>query len=914
MSETSTASAPSKSPSHVYPFGGASTEGGAGLADVLGGKGASLAEMSHLGLPVPPGFTISTAVCKAYYDDGETLPSQLMASVHQALAEVEATTGKKFGDRDQPLLLAVRSGARASMPGMLDTILDLGLNDETVLGLAKGAGDERFAYDTYRRFIQMFGDVVLGVDHYVFEDILETYRNLNGFAREVDLQAVDWKDVIGQYKAAIEEQTGEAFPSETKAQLRLAIEAVLRSWKSPHAVTFRRLHGIDDDFGTAVIVQAMVFGNMDETSATGVAFTRNPSTGAREIYGEYLANAQGEDIVSGVRTPHLLTKAAREELGAETSSLEELMPETFKELSGYFENLETHFGDMQDVEFTVEKGKVWMLQTRRGKRTAEAAIRIAVEMVDEGILTSDQAVMSIDAQSLNQLLHPTIDPAGKRDLVVKGLPASPGAAVGEVVFDPEDAEVMKAQGRQVILVRVETSPEDVAGMQASVGVLTARGGMTSHAAVVARSMGLPCVVGASALRVEVDQGRFRCGGRVFYKGDTITIDGTSGEIYGGEAPLTQPELSGNFARIVEWADKARRLRVRANADTPTDARHARAFGAEGIGLCRSEHMFFDRQRITSMREMILADDEAGRRKALDKIFPLQRSDFIELFEIMQGLPVTIRLLDPPLHEFLPRQDHALQAIAESLQIPFEDIQARVNELSEFNPMLGFRGCRLAIRYPEITEMQARAIFEATLVARRNTGQSVVPEIMIPFVMTRREFDIVRDLIRSVAQEVEARERVQLDYEIGTMIELPRSALCSDELVSGDDGSEFLSFGTNDLTQTTMGLSRDDAALILNDYARANILAKDPFVSIDQAGVGQLVQIGVERARRAAPSLKIGICGEHGGDPSSIQFFDDTGLDYVSCSPFRIPVARLAAAQSAIALAWRQGEVSVSKET
>ena len=897
----------------VFPFGGDVTEGGAGMADILGGKGASLAEMARLGLPVPAGFTISTSVCNHYYASGGKLPEGLRDAVRKALADVEKAANRTFGAAKNPLLLAVRSGARASMPGMLDTILDLGLNHETVEGLAASAGDERFAYDTYRRFIQMYGDVVLGVDHYVFEDILETYRNLNGLTKEIDLDADDWKDVIGQYKAAITDQTGSEFPDDCWQQLDGAIEAVVRSWQNPHAITFRRLHAISESEGTAVIVQAMVFGNMDENSATGVAFTRNPSTGKREYYGEYLANAQGEDIVSGMRTPHLLTMSAREELGAETQSLEEAMPETFTKLTEYFDQLEKHFGDMQDVEFTVERGRVWLLQTRRGKRTAEAAIRIATDMVDEGILTREQAIMSVDAHSLTQILHPTIDPSSTRDFVVKGLPASPGAAVGELVFEPHDAEIMKAQGRRVILVRVETSPEDVSGMQSSVGILTARGGMTSHAAVVARSMGLPCVVGASALRVEPDLGRMRVGGRVFFKGDTITINGASGEVYAGPVGLKQPDLSDSFARLIGWADKVRRLSVRANADTPQDARQARSFGAEGIGLCRSEHMFFDNERITSMREMILADDEPGRRHALDKIFPLQRSDFIELFEIMSGLPVTIRLLDPPLHEFLPRQTHALEAIAESLKIPFEEILARVNTLSEFNPMLGFRGCRLAIRYPEITEMQARAIFEATLVAAKKTGQPVVPEIMIPFVMTRREFDIVANLIRGVAKDVEQKKKSKLTYEIGTMVELPRAALCADELVTGENGSAFLSFGTNDLTQTALGLSRDDAALILNDYMRNDILAVDPFVSIDREGVGRLVEIGVERARSAAPGIKTGICGEHGGDPASIRLFDAIGLDYISCSPFRIPVARLASAQSAIAEGWRQGKTPSVKQ-
>lgn len=883
----------------IYLFGGETTEGRASMSEQLGGKGANLCEMAHKGLPVPPGFVISTDVCRQYYRAGEKLPADLMPEVEEALHRLERIAGGTFGSTKNPLLISVRSGSRASMPGMLDTILNLGLNDDTVEGLARQASDERFAYDSYRRFIQMYGDVVLGVDHYVFEDILETFRNLNDLKRDVDLEVSDWKEIIADYKRAIETETGKPFPDDLKTQLVGAISAVFGSWQNARALAYRRLHHIPDDWGTAVTVQAMVFGNMGEDSATGVAFTRNPSTGAKEIYGEFLINAQGEDIVSGMRTPHILSKAGRLEIGAKARSLEEQMPSVFKELEGHFNTLETLFSDMQDVEFTIQKGKVWLLQTRCGKRTAEAAVRIAAEMADEKILSREDALMSVDAGSLGQLLHAAIDPEGAKDLVAKGLPASPGAASGEIVFEPDEAEVIKAQGRRAILVRIETSPEDVQGMLASAGVLTVRGGMTSHAAVVARSMGVPCIVGAGVIRVEPEEGRLRVGGRIFYKGDAITLDGTSGEVYAGNAPLRQPDLSDDFARLISWADTVRRLGVRANADTPKDTKQARSFGAEGIGLCRAEHMFFDTDRITIMREMILARDEAGRRAALDKILPMQRSDFTELFEIMEGQPVTIRLLDPPLHEFLPRKKQALRAIAESLNISLDHIKQRVNELSEFNPMLGFRGCRLAIRYPEITEMQARAIFEATLAADKTTGHAVEPEVMIPFVATRKEFDLIADVIRRVAGEVEAAAGKKLTYQIGAMLEVPRAALKADELVAGEGGAEFLSFGTNDLTQMGLGLSRDDASIILADYARAGIYDVDPFVSIDQAGIGELVRIGVRQARAVKPDLKIGICGEHGGDPLSISFFDEVGLDYISSSPFRIPIARLAAAQSSI---------------
>lgn len=891
---------------HIYMFGGGKTEGRASMTDVLGGKGANLSEMAAQGLPVPPGFIITTAVCQQFYEEGRRLPPDLMPEVEAALEALEKIAGRAFGSTDNPLLLSVRSGSRASMPGMLDTILNLGLNDETVVALARQADDERFAYDSYRRFIQMYADVVLGVDHYVFEDILETYRNLNDLKRDVDLDVSDWKHIVDDYKQAVKDQTGSEFPSDLKTQLVGAISAVFGSWQNARAIAYRRLHHIPDAWGTAVTVQTMVFGNMGQDSATGVAFTRNPSTGAKELYGEYLANAQGEDVVAGIRTPHILTKAGRVELGAKADSLEEAMPEVFEELKGYLNALESLFRDMQDVEFTVQQGKVWLLQTRSGKRTAEAAVRIAAEMVDDHILTREEALMSVDAGALGQLMHAAIDPDGAKDLLARGLPASPGAASGEIVFEPHEAEVVKAQGRRAILVRVETSPEDVQGMMASVGVLTSRGGMTSHAAVVARSMGVPCIVGAGVIKIEQDAGRLRVGGRSLYKGDSITLDGSSGEVFAGNAPLRQPDLSEDFVRLIGWADDVRRLSVRANADTPKDAKQARSFGAEGIGLCRAEHMFFDTDRITIMREMILARDESGRRTALDKILPMQRSDFTELFEIMEGQPVTIRLLDPPLHEFLPRQKQALRAIAESLNISLEHIKSRVNELSEFNPMLGFRGCRLAIRYPEITEMQARAIFEAMIDAEKKSDKAVEPEVMIPFVATRREFDLVANVIRRVASEVEAATGRLLRYKIGAMIEVPRAALRAEELVAGGNGAEFLSFGTNDLTQMGLGLSRDDASIILSDYARAGVYDVDPFVSIDQSGIGELVRIGVRQVRSERDDVKIGICGEHGGEPASILFFDQVGLDYVSSSPYRIPIARLAAAQSAIQLKRAEG--------
>jgi pyruvate,orthophosphate dikinase len=883
----------------VYLFGAGKAEGTADMKNLLGGKGANLAEMASLGLPVPPGFTITTEVCTAYYDLGKSFPPGLAQDVEAALGVVGKAVGARFGDKEMPLLVSVRSGARTSMPGMMDTILNLGLNDITVEGLAKQSGDKRFAYDSYRRFIQMYSGVVLGVEHHVFEDILDSHKNMSGFSLDTDLGADDWLEVIAQYKSAVETETGKPFPQDTNDQLWGAIGAVFGSWHNARANTYRRLHGIPDSWGTAVNVQAMVFGNLGTTSATGVAFTRNPSTGAREIYGEFLVNAQGEDVVAGIRTPQPLTEAARKEAGEDAPSLEALMPETFKQLTDVFTRLEQRYLDMQDIEFTIQQGKLWMLQTRNGKRTTKAALKIAVDLVEEGLISRDEAVTRIEPAGLDQLLHPTIDPTAEKVLVATGLPASPGAASGEIVFDADEAEALKAQGRDVILVRIETSPEDIHGMHAATGILTTRGGMTSHAAVVARGMGRPCVCGAGSLRIDYKAGTMVAGNHTFRKGEVITIDGGKGEVIKGRVKMRQPELSGDFAKVMAWADELRDLGVRANADTARDAQQARDFGAEGIGLCRTEHMFFEADRILAVREMICADSEAGRRHALAKILPMQRADFEALFEIMAGLPVTIRLLDPPLHEFLPHEDKEAEAVAKELGMPLAKLKNRVAELHEFNPMLGFRGCRLAIRYPEICEMQARAIFEAAINAAKKTGKPVIPEVMIPLIAYRTEFDILRTVIDRVAEDVKRETGHALDYQVGTMVELPRAALRAEEIAKGDKGAEFFSFGTNDLTQTCLGLSRDDAGPILSDYTTRGIFEIDPFVSIDQSGVGELVRIGTDRGRKVRPGLKIGICGEHGGDPASIGFCHDAGLDYVSCSPFRVPVARLSAAQAAV---------------
>jgi pyruvate, orthophosphate dikinase len=897
--QASTVSKVAAAQRQVYLFGPQRVDGRADMKELLGGKGANLAEMASLGLPVPPGFTITTEVCNGYYANGNRFPANLEKDVQGALEAIGAAVGASFGDAEAPLLVSVRSGARASMPGMMDTILNLGLNDRTVAGLAARAGNERFAYDSYRRFIQMYANVVLEVDHGVFEDILENHKNLNGYQLDTDLGAADWRKVIEGYKAAVERETGKPFPQATGDQLWGAIGAVFSSWHNARAKTYRRLNGIPDGWGTAVNVQAMVFGNLGDTSATGVAFTRNPSTGARELYGEFLLNAQGEDVVAGIRTPQPLTEAARREAGEKLPSLEASLPETFAQLTGVLGTLEDRYRDMQDVEFTVQEGKLWMLQTRSGKRTVNAALKIAADLVAERLIDQEEAVMRIDANALDQLLHPTIDPEAEKKIIAKGLPASPGAASGEIVFDADEAEALKGQGREVILVRIETSPEDIHGMHAAAGILTTRGGMTSHAAVVARGMGRACVCGAGTLRVDYKAATMTAGDMTLRKGDIITIDGTKGEVLAGRVKMRQPELSGDFAKIMAWADDARQLGVRANADTSRDAKQALAFGAEGIGLCRTEHMFFEESRILAMREMICADDEAGRRRALAKILPVQRSDFEALFEIMAGLPVTIRLLDPPLHEFLPHEAKEAEAVANELGMPVEKLSRRVAELHEFNPMLGFRGCRLAVRYPEITETQARAIFEAAISAGRKTGKPVVPEVMIPLIAYRREFDLLRDVIVKTAEAVRSETGAELTFQVGTMIELPRAALRAAEIAEGKNGAEFFSFGTNDLTQTCLGLSRDDAAPILANYTERAIFEVDPFVSIDLEGVGELVVIGTERGRAVRADLKVGICGEHGGDPASIAFCHESKLDYVSCSPFRVPVARLAAAQAAI---------------
>jgi pyruvate, orthophosphate dikinase len=880
----------------VYTFGDGRAEGRGDMRELLGGKGAGLAEMAGLGLPVPPGFTITTEVCTYYYANGSTYPPDLKTQVDAALDHVARLVGKKFGDRENPLLVSVRSGARASMPGMMDTVLNLGLNDETVEALAKKSGDRRFAYDSYRRFITMYSNVVLGLDHHLFEEILDDHKDRNGYSLDTEMTADDWVKLVPLYKKRVEEERGEAFPQDPQEQLWGAIGAVFGSWMNTRAKTYRRLHNIPEDWGTAVSVQAMVFGNMGETSATGVAFTRNPSTGEKSLYGEFLINAQGEDVVAGIRTPQEITEAARKEAGSDKPSLESTMPQAFGELTRIYQLLEKHYHDMQDLEFTIEQGKLWMLQTRGGKRTAKAALRIAVELANENLITKEEAVTRIEPASLDQLLHPTIDPNAERKVIASGLPASPGAASGEIVFSSDDAARLKAEGHKVILVRVETSPEDIHGMHASEGILTTRGGMTSHAAVVARGMGKPCVSGAGSIRVDPHAHTMTAGGATLKEGDLITIDGSTGQVLVGHVPMVEPELSGEFGTLMAWADAVRKLGVRANADTPTDARVAVKFGAEGIGLCRTEHMFFDEERIQAVREMILADDEKARRAALAKLLPMQRADFVELFEIMGGLPMTIRLLDPPLHEFLPHGDEEIAEVAAVMGADKRKLAARAEELHEFNPMLGFRGCRIAIAYPEIAEMQARAIFEAAVEAARRTGKPVVPEIMVPLIVTKAEFDLIKARIDAMAQAVEAENNEKITYQVGTMIELPRAALLADEIAQT---AEFFSFGTNDLTQTTYGISRDDAASFLGIYATRGILQGDPFVSIDQQGVGELVRIGVERGRKTRAKLKVGICGEHGGDPASVGFCHQVGLDYVSCSPFRVPIARLAAAQAAL---------------
>ncbi|MBX3594128.1 pyruvate, phosphate dikinase [Sphingomonas sp.] len=881
---------------YVYRFGGGVDDGGAQDKNLLGGKGANLDGMAGIGLPVPPGFTISTDMCARYYDDGENFPDSLRDEVAGGIAHIEGLTGKRFGDAGDPLLVSVRSGARVSMPGMMDTVLNLGLNDETVKGLAAASGDERFAWDSYRRFIQMYSDVVLELDHGRFEEALEIAKEDHGYVLDTDLTAADWQALVGEYKTLVLEMWGKPFPQDVHDQLWGAIGAVFGSWQSERAKVYRRLNDIPGSWGTAVNVQAMVFGNMGDTSATGVAFTRDPSTGENAYYGEFLINAQGEDVVAGIRTPQYLTKQAREAAGARPASMEEAMPGVYAQLAAVFETLEKHYRDMQDIEFTVERGKLWMLQTRSGKRTAKAALKIAVDMASEGLISREEAIARVDPMALDQLLHPTLDPDAPRDVLTKGLPASPGAASGKAVFDSDTAERMAGQGEAVILVRVETSPEDIHGMHAAKGILTARGGMTSHAAVVARGMGRPCVSGAGTLSIKGGEGVARVGTREIREGDVITIDGSTGEVMMGEVPTIQPELAGDFGTLMDWADKVRRLKVRTNAETPLDCRTARDFGAEGIGLCRTEHMFFDAARITAVRQMILADSEEGRRAALDRLLPEQRADFVEIFEVMAGLPCTIRLLDPPLHEFLPHEDAEFAEVAQAAGLDVETLRRRAAELHEFNPMLGHRGCRLGVTYPEIYEMQARAIFEAACEVAEKSGAAPVPEVMIPLVATKRELELMKAVVDKAAQAVFAERGRTIDYLVGTMIELPRAALRAGEIA---EAGAFFSFGTNDLTQTTLGVSRDDAGRFLTTYVEKGIYARDPFVSIDVEGVGELIALAAERGRATRPEIKLGICGEHGGDPASIAFCEQTGLDYVSASPYRVPIARLAAAQAAL---------------
>ena len=876
----------------VYSFGAGLNEGRSDMRNLLGGKGANLAEMASIGLPVPPGFTITTDLCTAFYAAGRNYPADLATQVDAALALIEEAVGLKFGDAVKPLLVSVRSGARVSMPGMMDTVLNLGLNDATVAGLAASAGDKRFAWDSYRRFIQMFGSVVLDVDHHRFEEIIEQAKIEAAVVEDTDLTAEDWQNVVEGYKDLVAQETGKPFPQDPREQLWAAVGAVFDSWENPRANTYRKLHDIPASWGTAVNVQAMVFGNMGQDCATGVCFTRDPSTGENIFYGEYLTNAQGEDVVAGIRTPQPLSNK-----GAKPGELplETVMPKAYAELMAVREKLERHYRDMQDIEFTVQQNKLYMLQTRNGKRTAAASLRMAVEMANDGLIDRSEAVMRVNPASLDQLLHPTLDPKAPRVLLSKGLPASPGAAVGAVVFNADEAESRAAKGEAVILVRIETSPEDIHGMHAAKGILTTRGGMTSHAAVVARGMGRPCVAGAGGIAVDYNAQTLTTGGKTVRAGETITLDGATGEVFQGFVAMIEPAMSGDFGVLMEWADGCARMGVRTNAETPLDAATALKFGAKGIGLCRTEHMFFDPERILAVRQMIISSTESGRRDALARLLPFQREDFRQLFTIMAGLPVTIRLLDPPLHEFLPHADQEMQEVADSLGADVSVIRQRAEELSEANPMLGHRGCRLGIAYPEIYEMQARAIFEGALLVAA-VGEAPHPEIMIPLVGTRRELEITRAQVDRVAAEVFAEAGRTIEYSVGTMIELPRAALMADKIAEVGD---FFSFGTNDLTQTVFGLSRDDAGKFLPAYVEAGILEKDPFVSIDVDGVGEMVRIAVEKGRRTKAGLKMGICGEHGGDPASIAFCESVGLDYVSCSPYRVPVARLAAAQAAL---------------
>ena len=881
----------------VFTFGDGKADGNASMRDLLGVKGANLAEMCSLGLPVPPGLTLTTNVCDYYTNNNNTYPTALKDQFATALSGVEAIMGLKFGEAANVLLLSVRSGARASMPGMMDTVLNIGLNDKTVEGLAETSGDDRFAYDSYRRFLQMFGDVVLGVEHHLFEDLLEDHKNRKGIQLDTDMGADDWRDLVDDFKKMIKTEQGSPFPQDPHEQLWRAINAVFGSWMNRRAKTYRTLHDIPEEWGTAVNVQAMVFGNMGNDCATGVAFTRDPVNGKDDCLGEYLINAQGEDVVAGIRTPQPLTIAGKHENLPNLLSMEEVMPDVYAELLDVCSRLEHHYKDMQDMEFTVQEGRLWMLQTRNGNRTTKAAMKIAVNMVEEGLIDKTEAISRIDPGQLDQMLHPTLDPNAKRQILGVGLPASPGAASGEIVFNSTDAENWSERGENVILVRVETSPEDIGGMNVARGIVTTRGGMTSHAAVVARGMGTPCVSGAGTLSIDCAKKTLKVPGEIIREGDIITIDGTFGEVMKGEVPTIQPEFSDDFSKLMQWVDETRTLGVRANAETPYDAKTAREFGAEGIGLCRTEHMFFDAQRIIHVREMIVASDEKSRRSALYKLLPCQRQDFVELFTIMDGLPVTIRLLDPPLHEFLPTSEVEIANVAKVAGIGVDDVKARADQLHEINPMLGHRGCRLGITYPEIYEMQTRAIFEAAsdVIA---AGVKVTPEVMIPLVTLKSEFDMLKQLVEKIAKTVKKEKGQEVKYTIGTMIELPGAALRAGEIAKT---AEFFSFGTNDLTQTTLGLSRDDASSFIQVYREKSLLAIDPFVSIDIDGVGELIKIAIKRARKAHSDMKFGVCGEHGGDARSVEFFDQLGLDYVSCSPYRVPVARLAAAQAALGL-------------
>ncbi len=879
---------------HVYTFGDGIAEGNASMKNILGGKGANLAEMTNIGIPVPPGFTLSANTCVYFYQHQDQYPEGLSEQVQEALNKTENIMGRRFGDPENPLLFSVRSGARVSMPGMMDTVLNLGLNDDTIKGIIKQSGNERFAYDSYRRFIQMYGNVVMGIDGEKLEILLEKAKEKKGVKLDTELDALDLKELVSLLKERIQELTGSPFPEDPKAQLWGAISAVFKSWNNQRAITYRRLNNIPDHWGTAVNVQVMVFGNMGDDCATGVAFTRDPSTGENYFFGEFLVDAQGEDVVAGIRTPQPINNVGKTD--DSLPSLEEVMPDLYRQLVEIYQKLEHHYRDMQDLEFTIEKGKLWLLQTRNGKRTSKASIKIAVDMVQEGLIDKKEAVLRIDPQQLDQLLHPMLDPDAPRNTLAKGLPASPGAACGEVVFSADEAEDINEEGKPVILVRVETSPEDIHGMNASRGILTARGGMTSHAAVVARGMGKCCVAGCGDIRVDYGAEFFKVGDTIVKKGDIITLDGSTGQVFLGTIPTIEPALTGEFGTFMEWVDEFRRLQVRTNADTPHDSTVARNFGAEGIGLCRTEHMFFEEDRIMAVREMILADNLSGREKALAKILPMQKSDFLGIFTAMNGLPVTIRLLDPPLHEFLPHTDQELKALAQSMGVPFETLKERTAALHEFNPMLGHRGCRLGISYPEIYAMQTQAIIEAACELVKEKQLDIIPEIMVPLVADVKELKILKEKIITICDETISRYGITLKYMIGTMIELPRAAITADEIAKE---AEFFSFGTNDLTQTTFGLSRDDAGKFLKDYIDQGIFARDPFVTIDIDGVGALVEMGVSKGRQTRPDLKVGICGEHGGEPASVEFCHRAGLNYVSCSPYRVPIARLAAAQAAL---------------